>query len=100
MTETISDRLRYAREQAGLSQGQAARLLHCFPQKLICLELGKQQLTVHELKEFAELYHVSAAWLLGERTEADLDPRWVERLAKLPESDRQKLTKLLTAIGE
>jgi transcriptional regulator with XRE-family HTH domain len=67
----LSTRLRQAREAAGLSQGQAARLLEIHRPTLSNIEAGERKVSAGELKQFAELYKVSTEWLLGETVKSD-----------------------------
>ena len=67
----LSTRLRQAREAAGLSQGQAAKLLEIHRPTLSNIEAGERKVSAGELKQFAELYKVSTEWLLGEIVKSD-----------------------------
>ena len=68
----VAERLRLAREQAGLSQGQVARLLGKHRPTISEIEAGRRSVSAEELGVFADIYEVSATWLLereGESTE-------------------------------
>jgi transcriptional regulator with XRE-family HTH domain len=75
----IGARLRAAREEAGLSQGQAAKLLE--------IEAGRRRVQADELSQFAKMYHVSVSWLLGE--EGGVDPH--EEKARVAARELMKL---------
>ena len=62
----LGQRLRQAREDAGLSQAQAANLLGLHRPAISEIEAEGRKVSAGELKNFALLYHVSTAWLLGE----------------------------------
>ena len=62
----LGEKLRLAREDAGLSQAQAAKLLGLHRPAVSEIEAGRRKVSAGELKDFAALYHVSSAWLLGE----------------------------------
>ena len=54
-----------ARTQAGLSQGQVARLLGLQCADIAALEGGELDLNEDQMKRFAEVYGVSPTWLGG-----------------------------------
>lgn len=62
----LPDRLKQAREAAGLSQGQVSRLLKMHRPAISEIELGGRKVSAGELKAFADIYKVSVEWLLGE----------------------------------
>jgi transcriptional regulator with XRE-family HTH domain len=59
----IGDRLRKAREAAGLSQGQVANLLGLHRPTVTEIENETRKVSAGELRQFSELYHVSLDWL-------------------------------------
>ena len=67
----IGERLRQAREAAGLSQGQTANLLNLHRPTVTEIENETRKVSAGELKQFAELYHVSVEWLMGETPRVD-----------------------------
>lgn len=73
----IAARLRTARERAGLSQGQAARLLEMHRPTISEIEASRRRVAAEELTRFADLYGVTVSWLAGEKDDTpDLaDPR-------------------------
>lgn len=80
----IHDRLRIARERAGLSQGQVARLLEWHRPTLSEIEAGRRRVEASELSRLAELYGVNVEWLLGKSNASDeplkVAAREIERL--------------------
>ncbi len=94
---TLAERLRAAREQAGLSQGQVAAKLKMQRPTISEIEAGRRKVTAEEAGAFAELYDVSVAWLINGK-EADVDPS-VELaarvLSKLKREDINSLLQLL-----
>jgi transcriptional regulator with XRE-family HTH domain len=62
----IGERLRQARDAAGLSQGQAAKLLRMHRPTITEIENETRKVTAGELKDFAHLYKVSVEWLVDE----------------------------------
>jgi len=63
--EAVAQRLRLAREQAGLSQGQVAKLVGMHRPTITEIEAGRRSISAQELARFAELYAVETDWLLG-----------------------------------
>lgn len=62
-TEAMANRLRLAREQAGLSQAEVAKLLKLHQPSLSQIETGVRRVSVEELEQMAKLYKVPMAWL-------------------------------------
>lgn len=101
--EELAQRLRVAREQAGLSQGQVARLLEMHRPTITEIEAGRRSVSAQELCRFAELYAVEFDWLLGVDSgqagllsaKARLAARELERLR--PE-DLDRLLRLITSL--
>jgi len=62
----LGNRLRQARDAAGLSQEQVARLLKLPRPAVTEMENETRKVSAGELKELAELYKVSLEWLAGD----------------------------------
>src|SRR3546814_5452454 len=80
-TATIPVRLRAAREAAGLSQGQVAKLMNMHRPTISEMEAGNRRITADELSRLADLYDTKLTWLLGdapERAGTD-DPKQIGR---------------------
>ncbi len=95
--EEIAGRLRAAREQAGLSQGQVAKLLDFQRPTISEIEAGRRKTSAEELARFAEIYDVSLDWLVNE-TAAVADPKVelaARELGKLKPDDLDMVLKLL-----
>jgi transcriptional regulator with XRE-family HTH domain len=101
----IASRLREARKAAGLSQGQVARLLGLQRPSVSEIEAGNRRVTGVEIVRLAELYEVSASWLLGEGVD-QVDPHDTKlqlaarELQKLKPDDLDRLLKLLASMRE
>ena len=99
--ERIAERLRRAREQAGLSQGQVARLLNVHRPTVSEIEAGRRSVSAQELAKFADMYGVEVAWLLG--TEKAGDPQSTRarlaarELEKLRPQDLERLLRLIAS---
>lgn len=101
---TIGERLRLAREQAGLSQGQVARMLSMHRPTISEIEAGRRRVTAEELATFARIYEVSIAWLSGADAEDDDGDDRVHlaarELAKLKPADLDKILNLLATMRQ
>lgn len=94
---TLPERLRQAREQAGLSQGQVARMLDMSRPTVSEIEAGNRRLRADEVPAFARLYDVSVTWLWEGKEEVDRsDVQLAAReLASLRPQDVEKVMDLL-----
>jgi len=101
---TVAQRLRLAREQAGLSQGQVAKMLRKHRPTISEIEAGRRRVTAEELAEFTRIYQVSVAWLTGsEATDDELDDRVrlaARELAKLKPKDLDTVLRLLATMRQ
>lgn len=52
----VVERLKKAREEAGLSQSEVAKLLHRTQSYISKIESGQRKIDVVQLKEFAKIY--------------------------------------------
>jgi transcriptional regulator with XRE-family HTH domain len=100
LRQAIAARLRAAREQSGLSQGQAAKLLGLLRPTISEIEAGRRRVAADELAGFARLYGVSISWLAEEKPEvADPAAELAAReLAKLKPQDFDNVMKLLRTL--
>src|SRR5580765_4598636 len=99
----IATRLKTARKQAGLSQGQVARLLNLHRPSISEAEAGRRRVSAEELSELARIYGVSASWLAGEEgsgtTESEIRTELAAReLAKLSPEDLDRVLQLLSTL--
>jgi transcriptional regulator with XRE-family HTH domain len=96
----IAARLRAAREQAGLSQGQVARHLGMHRPSISEIEAGRRRVSAEELARFSEVYRVSVSWLTEEKSEVP-DPAVelaARELAKLNKDDLDRVVNLLKTL--
>ena len=101
--DMIRERLRTARERAGLSQAQTAKLMDMHRPTITEIEAGRRRVTAEELTRLADLYGVSLAWLAGTReTEPDLsDPRLAvvaRELQRLKPEDLERVMHFIAAV--
>ena len=102
---SVASRLRLAREQAGLSQGQVAKLLDMHRPTISEIEAGRRRVSAEELAEFARLYDVSLNWLTaseGGQVDEDNDRVMLaaRQLARLKADDLDKVMRLLSSLRE
>ena len=99
----LAARLRTARELAGLSQGQVARLMGLHRPSVSEAEAGRRRVSAEELAEFARHYGVNVGWLSGTEPET-LDPAdarvqlAARELSKLKADDLDRVLRLLAAL--
>ena len=96
----IAARLRAAREQSGLSQGQVARLLEVKRPTISEIEAGRRKVSAEEISRFADIYKVSVSWLTKEEPEVP-DPAVelaARELAKLKREDLDRVLNLLRTL--
>lgn len=99
----IASRLALARKQAGLSQGQVAKLLSLHRPSISEAEAGRRNVTATEIARLAEIYGVSVEWLACTDSEAPNEARdkiqlAARELAKLKRHDLDKVLDLLSAL--
>ncbi len=96
---SVTERLREARETAGLSQGQVAKKLKMHRPTVSEIEAGRRKVSAQELERFSTLYGVSVEWILSgtagdEKANAKLLMA-ARELSKMSESDLNRLMKTL-----
>jgi transcriptional regulator with XRE-family HTH domain len=100
----LAQRLRAAREHAGLSQGQVAKMLDMHRPTISEVEAGRRKVTSEELADFARIYEVTIAWLTSsEDDDKEIDDRVrlaARDLSKLKPEDLDKVLRLLSTIRE
>lgn len=99
----IAIRIRLARENAGLSQGQAAKQLGVARPTISECEAGRRKIMAAELSAMAKLYGVGISWLACE-DEDDADPARdrialaAREIAGLKEKDLANVLQLVRSI--
>ena len=97
--QAIASRLRLAREMAGLTQGQVAKLSGWHRPTVSEIEAGRRRVSAEELSRLAELYGVDVSWVLeggGEASPTNARAKLAAReLSKLREEDLDRLLQLI-----
>ena|SRR5579863_5286636 len=100
----IGSRIRMAREMAGLSQGQVAKLMGLHRPSITEMEAGNRRVSTEELEQLAVHFDVSTSWLLGEDESEKPDQAKLQlaarELEKLKPEDLDRLMKVLAAIRQ
>lgn len=93
----IAERLKLAREQSGLSQGQVAKKLDWHRPTISEIEAGRRRVAADEVAVLAKLYGVDVNWIInGDEINVDPAIQLAARvLAKLKKEDAEKILKLL-----
>ena len=88
----LGQRIRQAREQAGLSQTQVANTLNLDQSSISELERGRRRLFVSELLELARLFDRPVLYFLNSETEqSDRDLQLLQYFHRLPSSKAQQI---------
>ena len=96
----IHERLRLAREQAGLSQGQVAKLMDYHRPTISEIEAGRRKVSGEEISIFARHYGVSSSWLMDETQKQDAVVELAAReLSKLRKEDLDTMLRLLKSMS-
>lgn len=93
----LPSQLRKARTHAGLTQKQAAAKLGVHRPTISEIEAGRRRVSADELQRFAEVYDVSASWLLGEETDERVQLA-ARALGKLDSDDLDRVIAVLTSM--
>lgn len=96
----IGERLRWAREQAGLTQAQIARMLDYHRPTISQIEAGQRVVRPDEIARFASLYGVQESWIIhgDSGIAANQDARIeiaARELAKLRKEDLDTILKVI-----
>jgi transcriptional regulator with XRE-family HTH domain len=99
----IASRLTIARTQAGLSQGQVAKMLRLHRPAISEAEAGRRRVSAEELAQLAKIYGVSVDWLACYDTDKpdkseDTIALAARKLSNLKKQDFDKVMQLLSAI--
>jgi transcriptional regulator with XRE-family HTH domain len=97
----LHQRIRLAREDAGLTQGQLAKLLDVSRPTVSDIEGGRRKISAEELGKMADLFGVSTEWLLGRDQSAGMSQDLLlaaRHLEKLSSSDLDRVLDLLRKV--
>ena len=97
---TLVNRSRRAREKAGLSLGQAARLLGMPRDQLRGIEESDEAFAAANLARLCDIYGVNVEWLSGRSALCDHAAlKKVSGAEDLPFRDRDTIAELLAAVS-
>jgi Zn-dependent peptidase ImmA (M78 family)/transcriptional regulator with XRE-family HTH domain len=96
----VSERLRLARENAGLTQAEVASKLNVARTTIVAIEQGQRRVRIDELRSFAKLYRTSVnALLRAEAVFVDMVPQF-RRLHSKTDHEIEQAAKLLTHLAQ
>lgn len=97
----IANRIREARKMAGLSQAQVAKMLGLHRPSVSEIEAGNRSVSAQEMAKLAEIFDVSASWLMGEGAEkVDVRDNKLQLAAReLQKLKPEDLDRLLTILA-
>jgi transcriptional regulator with XRE-family HTH domain len=102
--EQIASRLRTARQSAGLSQGQAAKLLNMHRPTITEIEAGRRKVSGDELVRFADLFGVTVEWLTTSSENSNPSEERIllaaRELSKMKDRDLDRLLSLLQMLRQ
>ena len=97
---SLSERIRQAREAAGLSQGQVAKKLEMHRPTISEIEAGRRKVSAQELELFSDLYGVTAEWLLsGMAGNVKADARILMAARELSKMNKTDLDRLMNTLN-
>ena len=96
----IASRLRAAREAAGLSQGQVAKLMGLHRPTISEMEAGRRRVSADELTKLAEIYGVGVEWIATKKADGKdpIDEKIslaARELSKMKDTDLERLMLLI-----
>lgn len=95
---TLPSRLRWAREQAGLSQGQVAKMLGVHRPTISSIESGERAVKAEEIVFFAETYDINTEWILRGNAAIPEDETMQMVARKLSKLSAEDLNKVLQVV--
>ena len=102
LKQSIANRLKKARVNAGLSQNQVAQMIGLNRPSISEIESGRRKVSAEELVKFSEIYKVKLDWLTGKESESNDDIKdklqfAARELSDVRREDLDKVIKILTA---
>jgi transcriptional regulator with XRE-family HTH domain len=94
----LGERLRQARDAAGLSQAQVARLLGIHRPAVTDIESETRKVTAGELTQMSELYKVSLEWLTGSESANKRVKMAARKLEALKDQDLETALRIIDSL--
>jgi transcriptional regulator with XRE-family HTH domain len=98
----LGSRLRGAREMAGLSQAQVAKMLSLHRPTISEIEAGRRKVSAEEVAKLADIYDVKVSWLTDTSEETDEESEKIKlaarELSKLKPDDLDRVLYLLKTL--
>jgi transcriptional regulator with XRE-family HTH domain len=96
--ERLFQRLRHARQEAGLSQSDVAQQLRMHRPTITQIETGRRKVTAEELGQLARLYNVPMSWLVHGQING-MDNRFDRVALALSRLSREQIDGLMTLLS-
>lgn len=96
----LGERLRQAREAAGLSQGQVAKMLQLHRPTITEIESENRKVSAGELAQLADLYKVSLEWLTGADTQSSRVKMAARKLGALKDKDLDTAMRIIDSLWQ
>lgn len=96
----LGERLRMAREAAGLSQAQVAKLLRLHRPSITEMENEARKVSAGELAQLADLYKVSLEWLTGTETHNTRVKMAARKLGALKDKDLETAMRIIDSLWQ
>ena len=98
----IAYRLKEARKNAGLSQGQVADMIDLKRPSISEIEAGRRKVSAEELIKFSDIYSVKLSWLACKEDELNKEVKEklkfaARELSDIKGDDLDKVIRILTA---
>lgn len=97
----LSKKLKTARENAGLSQGQVAKILGIHKLTVDEIEADRRDVSSDELAKFSDIYEVSIEWLMSSEEDNEFKEKvklTARGLSNLKKEDLNVVVNLLSTL--
>ena len=95
----MTSRIRRARKLAGLTMGQASRLLSIPIVDLSNLELERSIPTLFQMKQLSDCYGCSLEWINGAETKIPDQTKQILRAADITADERESLLEIIGSLS-
>ena len=99
LRERIAYRLKLAREMAGLSQGQVAKMLTLQRPAISEIEAGRRRVSAEELTSFVQIYKVDISWLADTESKNMAQDKIRFAARELSKLDSENVDRLITVLS-
>jgi transcriptional regulator with XRE-family HTH domain len=97
--ESLAQRYMWARQQAGLSIGQAARVMQMEHNRVSALEKAIDFATMTEVEAMRDAYGVTLEYLKGEDNHYYIVPEMVQILSRMSLEEQRSMVRMIQSLG-